>query len=112
VGCSNRSAKLLEDTTLACRVLGLLVDRAGFVEVIPAASTILRVESIFDLDLAFHVARCYVSGVAQAKRHARGRRSRAGAFDALTDFDCVREHALNTIDPGDQVTRSGWVCLL
>jgi hypothetical protein len=32
------------------------VDRAGFVEMIPAASTILTVESKFDLDLAFHVA--------------------------------------------------------
>jgi hypothetical protein len=31
------------------------------------------------------------------------------AFDALIDFDCVREHALDTIDPGDQVARSGWV---
>jgi hypothetical protein len=56
VGRSKRSAKLLEDTTLACDVFGLLVDRAGFVEMIPAASTILRVESKFDLDLAFHVA--------------------------------------------------------
>jgi hypothetical protein len=56
VGRSKRSAKLLEDTTLACGVFGLLVDRAGFVEVIPAASTILRVVSRFDLDLAFHVA--------------------------------------------------------
>jgi hypothetical protein len=56
VGRSKRSAKLLENTTLACGVFGLLVDRAGFIEVIPAASTILRVESRFDLDLAFHVA--------------------------------------------------------
>jgi hypothetical protein len=56
VGRSERSAKLLEDTTLACSVFGLLVDRAGFIEVIPAASTILRVESRFDQDLAFHVA--------------------------------------------------------
>jgi hypothetical protein len=56
VGRSKRSTKLLEDTTLACGVFGLLVDRAGFVEVIPAASTILRVESRFDLDLAFHVS--------------------------------------------------------
>jgi hypothetical protein len=56
VGRSKRSAKLLEDTTLVCGVFGLLVDRAGFVEVIPAASTILRVVSRFDLDLAFHVA--------------------------------------------------------
>jgi hypothetical protein len=47
--------KLLEDTTLACGVFGLPVDRAGFIEVFPAASTILRVESRFDLDLAFHV---------------------------------------------------------
>jgi hypothetical protein len=42
----------------------------------------------------------------QAKRHARGRRSRAKAFDVLTDFDCVRGHALDMID---QVARSGWV---
>jgi hypothetical protein len=56
VGHSKRSAKLLEDTTLACGVFGLLVDREGFVEMIPTASTILQVESRFDLDLAFHVA--------------------------------------------------------
>jgi Fe-S oxidoreductase len=30
-------------------------------------------------------------------------------FDAFTDFDHVVEHALDTIDPSDQVTRSGWV---
>jgi hypothetical protein len=56
VGRSKRSAKLLEDTALACGVFGVFVDRAGLVEVIPAASTILRVESRFDLDLALHVA--------------------------------------------------------
>jgi hypothetical protein len=56
VGRSERSAKLLKDTALACGVIGLLMVRAGFIEVIPAASTILRVESRFDLDLAFHVA--------------------------------------------------------
>jgi hypothetical protein len=56
VGRSKRSTKLLEDVTLACSVFGLLVDRAGFVEMIPAASTILRVESRFDMDLTFHVA--------------------------------------------------------
>jgi hypothetical protein len=56
VGRSKRSAKLREDTTLACGVFGVLMDRAGLVEVIPAASTILGVESRFDLDLAFHVA--------------------------------------------------------
>jgi hypothetical protein len=53
---SKGSTKLFEDTTLACSVFGLLVDKAGFVDVIPVASTILRVESRFDLDLAFHVA--------------------------------------------------------
>jgi hypothetical protein len=56
VGRNKRSAKLLEDTTMACSVFGLLVDRAGFVKVIPTASTILRVGSRFDLDFAFHVA--------------------------------------------------------
>jgi hypothetical protein len=56
VGRSKGSTKFLEDTTLACGVFGLLVDRAWFIEVIPAASTILIVESRFDLDLAFHVA--------------------------------------------------------
>jgi hypothetical protein len=30
----------------------------------------------------------------------------------LTDFHYVREHALDTIDPGDQVARRGWVGLL
>jgi hypothetical protein len=53
VGRSKRSTKLLEDMALARRVFGLLVDRAGFIEVIPMASTILRVGSRFDLDLAF-----------------------------------------------------------
>jgi hypothetical protein len=61
------STKLLEDTTLACGVLGLLVNRAGFVVVIPAASTILGL-----VDLALHEVSCYVSSVAQAKRHAGG----------------------------------------
>jgi hypothetical protein len=50
------STKLLEDTTLACGVFGLLMDRTRFIEVIPVASTILRVMSRFDLDLVFHVA--------------------------------------------------------
>jgi hypothetical protein len=56
VGRGKGSAKLLEDTALACCVFGVLMDRAGLVEVIPAASTIFRVESRFDLDLALHVA--------------------------------------------------------
>jgi hypothetical protein len=46
------------------------VDRAGFVEVVPTASMMLCMASIFDVDLAFHVAGCYVSGVPQAKRRA------------------------------------------
>jgi hypothetical protein len=50
-----RSSKLFENTTLACSVLGVSVDRAGLIEVIPAASTILVAESRFDLDLALHV---------------------------------------------------------
>jgi hypothetical protein len=53
VGCSKRSAELIEDTTLASGVFGLLVDRAGFVEVISAASTILSHESRFDRILRF-----------------------------------------------------------
>jgi hypothetical protein len=64
-----RSAKLLEDTTLVRRLFGLLMDRAGFIKVIPAASALLSLGSRFDLDIALHVARCYVSCVAQAKRH-------------------------------------------
>jgi hypothetical protein len=52
----SRSAKLLEDTALACGVLGVLVHRSGLVEVTPAAFTILMVESKSDLDLALHVA--------------------------------------------------------
>jgi hypothetical protein len=51
-----RLAKLLEDTALACGVLGVLVDRTGLNKVIHAASTILRIESRFDLDLVLHVA--------------------------------------------------------
>jgi hypothetical protein len=56
VSRGKRSAKLFEDTALACGVLGVFVDRAGLVKVIPAASTILRIESRFDMDLALHVA--------------------------------------------------------
>jgi hypothetical protein len=50
------STKLLEDTTLACGVLGLLVNRAGFIKVIPVISTILGLGSRFNMDLALHVA--------------------------------------------------------
>jgi hypothetical protein len=70
MGRSKRSTKLLEDTTLARRVFRILVDRAGFVEVTPAASMILYLGSRFDLDLALHVAGGYMSCVAQAKRRA------------------------------------------
>jgi hypothetical protein len=50
-----RSTKLFEDTGLAYGVLGVFVDRAGLIEVIPAACKILMAESRFDLDLALHV---------------------------------------------------------
>jgi hypothetical protein len=30
----------------------------------------------------------------------------------LTDFDCIGDHIPNTIDPSDQVARSGWVGFL
>jgi hypothetical protein len=70
MGRSKRSSKLLEDTALASRVLGILVDREGFVEVTLAASTIWCLGSRFDLYLALHVAKCHVSCVPQAKRHA------------------------------------------
>jgi hypothetical protein len=53
VGRGKRSAKLLEDTALACGVFGVLMDTTGLVEVIPAASTILRIESRFNLVLRF-----------------------------------------------------------
>jgi hypothetical protein len=56
VSHGERSAKFLEDMTLACGVLGLLMDRVGFVEVIPVASAILVLGSRFNLDLALHEA--------------------------------------------------------
>jgi hypothetical protein len=43
VSRGDRSAKLFEDTALACGVLGFLVDRTGLIEVTPVASTILMV---------------------------------------------------------------------
>jgi hypothetical protein len=65
-----RSSKLLENTTLASRVFGVLVDGAGVVKVTPVLSTIWRLGSRFDLDLVLHVAGRYMSCVPQAKRHA------------------------------------------
>jgi hypothetical protein len=56
MGCNERSTKLLEDTALTRRVFGILVDRAGFVEVAPVVSMIWGLASRFDLDLALHVA--------------------------------------------------------
>jgi hypothetical protein len=55
VSRSKRSKKLFEDTALACGVLGVLMDRTGLIKVTPTASTILRIESRLDLDLALHV---------------------------------------------------------
>jgi hypothetical protein len=51
-------------------VFGIIMNRAGFVEVTPAAPTVWCLRSIFDLDLAVHVAGCYVSCVVQSKWHA------------------------------------------
>jgi hypothetical protein len=56
--------------TLARRVFRILLDRAGFVEVAAAASTVLCLGSRFDLDLALHVAVGYVSCIVEPKRHA------------------------------------------
>jgi hypothetical protein len=50
-----RCTKLLEDTALERCVFRILVDRAGFVEVTLATSTILGLGSRFNLDLALHV---------------------------------------------------------
>jgi hypothetical protein len=70
MGHDERSTTFLEDTSLARCVFRILVDRAGLVEVVPAASTILCVGSRFNLDLALNVAGCYVSCVPQAKSRA------------------------------------------
>jgi hypothetical protein len=56
VSRGERSTKFREDAALACGVLGLLVNRAWFVEVIPAVSTILGLVSRLNLDHALHVA--------------------------------------------------------
>jgi hypothetical protein len=55
MSCGKRSTNILEDTALTCRVFSILVDGTGFVEVTPAASTILGLGSRFDPDLALHV---------------------------------------------------------
>jgi hypothetical protein len=65
-----RSSKLLEHMALASRVFGVLVDGAGVIEVTPMVTTIWCLGSRFDLDLALHEARCYMSCILQAKRHA------------------------------------------
>jgi hypothetical protein len=70
MSCSERSVKLLDHTALARHVFGFLVDRARVVEVAPAVSTIWCLGSRFDLDLALHVVRRYVSCVPWTKRHA------------------------------------------
>jgi hypothetical protein len=50
------------------RVFGVLVNRAGFVEMTSTVSMIYCLGSRFDLELARHVAGCYVSCIPQAKR--------------------------------------------
>jgi hypothetical protein len=63
VSRGERSSKLLEHTALASRVFRVIVDGAGVVEVTPAVSTNWCLESKFDLNLALHVARHYMSCV-------------------------------------------------
>jgi hypothetical protein len=78
--------------------------------VTPTVPTMWGLGSRFDLDLALHVARHYVSRIQQAERHACWRsRGHARAFDAFANLDRVGEHAFHTIKPRDQVARSGWV---
>jgi hypothetical protein len=43
------------------RMFGILVDGAGVVEMTPVVPTIWCIGSRFDLDLALHVAGCYMS---------------------------------------------------
>jgi hypothetical protein len=56
MGYSETLTKILEDTALVSRVFGILMDRAGLVEVTHAASAILGLGFRFDLDLALYVA--------------------------------------------------------
>jgi hypothetical protein len=72
MSCGEKSSKILEHTALASHVFGVLVDGASVVEVTPVVSTIWCLGSIFDLDLALHVARRYVSCVSQAKMRTEG----------------------------------------
>jgi hypothetical protein len=64
-----RLSELLEHAALASRVFGVLVDGTRVVEVTPVVSTVWSLRSRFDLDLALHVERCYMSCVPQTKRH-------------------------------------------
>jgi hypothetical protein len=78
-------------------VFGVLVDAVRVVEVTP-------------VDLALDLARCYVSCIPQAKRHARWRSiGHMRALSAFANLDRVGEHAFDAIKPRDQVARSGWV---
>jgi hypothetical protein len=105
-----RSSKLLEYTALASRVFGALVDRTRVIEVTPAVSAVWSLWSRFDLDLALHVARRYLSCVPQTKRLAGWRSGGpARAVGAFADLDRVGEHVFDAIKPRDQVARSGWV---
>jgi hypothetical protein len=70
VGRGERSMKLLKHTKSASRVFGVFVDGARVIEVTPAVPTIWSLGSRFDLDLALHVARRYVSCIPHTKRHA------------------------------------------
>jgi hypothetical protein len=102
MSCEERSAELLKHTALSSCVFGVLMDGARVIKVTPAVPTMWGLGSRFDLDLALRVARCYVSRVPRPERRAGWRsRGRARAFDTFADFDCVKEHAFNTIKPHD-----------
>jgi hypothetical protein len=62
------------------------VDGARVIEVTPAVPTVWSLGSRFNLDLALHVARRYVSYVPQTKGHAGWRSGdHARAFGVFTD---------------------------
>jgi hypothetical protein len=105
-----RSSELFEHSALASHVFGVLMNRARVVEVIPVVSTVWSLSSRFNLDLALHVERRYVSRVLQTKRHAGWRtRDRARALGAFVDLDRAGEHVFDATKPRDQFARSGWV---
>jgi hypothetical protein len=101
---------ILEHTTLASRVFGVLVDVARVVKMTSAVSTMWDLGSRFDLDLVLHIARRCMSCVSHTKRHTGCRcRGPARALGMLTDLGSVEECVFDAIESRNQVARSGWV---